>query len=105
MRLPPELECRLWRDIQPLERNMSMRYVTSVERIGIEKGHLLGLEQGRRHEAYELITRLLRHRFGLLPADLSTRIEALPLAEVEALSEALLDLTQLDEVSAWLDRH
>ena len=92
---------------------MSMRYVTSVERIGIEKGRLLGLEQGleqgmeqgRRHEAYELTTRLLRHRFGLLPADLSTRIEVLPLAEVEALSEALLDLTQLDEVSAWLDRH
>jgi hypothetical protein len=46
MRLPPELECRLWRDIQALERNMSMRYVTSVERIGIEKGRLLGLEQG-----------------------------------------------------------
>ena len=25
---------------------MSMRYVTSVERIGIEKGRLLGLEKG-----------------------------------------------------------
>ena len=38
MTLPPKLEKQLWTSISELERKMKMPYVTSVERIGIEKG-------------------------------------------------------------------
>ena len=50
MKLPEELNHQLWCDIETLERNKNMPYVTWVERFGIEKGLKqglqLGLEQG-----------------------------------------------------------
>jgi hypothetical protein len=42
MTLPPELEKQLWTSISELERNMKIPYVTSVERLGIEKGRQEG---------------------------------------------------------------
>jgi hypothetical protein len=44
MQVPKELQNQLWQDIEQLERNKTMPYITSVERIGIEKG----LQQGSR---------------------------------------------------------
>ena len=38
MRLPDDLQRGLWQKLSHLERNRHMPYVTSVERIGIEKG-------------------------------------------------------------------
>ena len=37
MRLPKELEKSLWQEVQKIEEVKKMAYVTSVERIGIEK--------------------------------------------------------------------
>jgi hypothetical protein len=46
MRLPEDLERQLWSQIAQLEEHKTMRYVTSVERIGIEKGIQQGILQG-----------------------------------------------------------
>lgn len=46
MKLPDELNRRLWRKIESLERGRSMPHVTSVERFGVEKGIQLGIAQG-----------------------------------------------------------
>jgi predicted transposase YdaD len=69
-----------------------MPYITSVEQIGIEKGKR------------SLIMRQLTHRIGEVPADLAAQIEALPLARLEALGEALLDFTGLPDLQAWLNQ-
>jgi hypothetical protein len=42
MRLPDNLEQKLWQDIEQIEGGTRMRYVTSVERLAIERG----LQQG-----------------------------------------------------------
>jgi hypothetical protein len=42
MRLPDELEQRLLEEVYALERNVSMPYVTSAERFGLEKGRQEG---------------------------------------------------------------
>ncbi|MDR5639212.1 DUF4351 domain-containing protein [Thermosynechococcus sp. PP42] len=47
---------------------------------------------------------ILRRRFGQLPAGLEERIRQLPPPQIEALAEALLDFTALEEVFAWLER-
>ncbi|QSF48233.1 DUF4351 domain-containing protein [Thermosynechococcus sp. GLH187] len=47
---------------------------------------------------------ILRRRFGELPAGLEERIRQLPAHQIEALAEALLDFTALEEVFAWLER-
>ncbi len=46
MRLTPALEDKLWQDIQTLEGETKMPYVTSVERMAIERGYKKGIEQG-----------------------------------------------------------
>ncbi len=46
MRLPADLEQRLWRELKVEEEAKQMRYVSSVERIGLQKGLEQGLQQG-----------------------------------------------------------
>ncbi len=38
MKLPPDLESAFWMELQQVEEIKRMRYITSVERIGMEKG-------------------------------------------------------------------
>jgi len=59
MTLLPELEKQLWTSISELERNIKMPYVTSIERIGIEKGIEKGRQEGRQEEGVFFLRRLL----------------------------------------------
>jgi predicted transposase YdaD len=84
-----------------------MPYITSIEEIGFERGMARGVEQGlergRREEAAALIVRLLTRRLRLetLPDSLCTQVEALPLPQLEALGEALLDFCTLADLEQW----
>jgi len=60
MRLPEELEQQLWQEIEILEENEKMQYVTSVERMGIAKGLQKGVLKGE----VEMLGLMLKHRFG-----------------------------------------
>jgi hypothetical protein len=46
MTLPAELEAEFWQEYRDFEASKSMQYVTSVERLGIEKGKLEALLKG-----------------------------------------------------------
>ena len=112
MRLPPELEEQLWQALGDLERTKAMPYVTSVERIGFQRGHLQGREEGREEAREEgrraeagLVSRLVRRRFGAVPEEITERIAALSKDRIEALGDALLDFASLDDLEAWLQRH
>lgn len=96
MRLPPELEQQLWREITILERSKTMPYVTSVERIGIEKGMQQGMQQGESL----LLRRQLVRRFGPLPNWAENRLIEAALAQLETWGEAVLDAKTLEEVFA-----
>ena len=62
MRLPEELDQQLWQEIEILEENEKMQYVTSVQRFEIAKVRQEGLLEG---EA-EMLGLMLKHRFGEL---------------------------------------
>jgi hypothetical protein len=94
MRLPLDLEQQLWKNIIILERSNTMPYVTSVERIGIEKGLQQGMQQG---EAL-LLRRLLVRRFGALPLWVESRLAEAALVELEAWGDAVLDAKSLEDV-------
>ena len=70
---------------------------------GLQKGLQKGLEQGHRREA-ELILRQLRRRVGDVPAAMAEPIRAMPPERLEALGEALLDFSSLDELRIWLEQ-
>ena len=61
-----------------------------------------GRAEGRQEEACTLVLRLLRRRLGQLDADLEARLQSLPLLQLEALADALLDFTTLSGLDAWL---
>ena len=49
--------------------------------------------------------RQLNRRCGPLSEATTARIQALPLEQLEALAEALLDFSGPDELVAWLEEH
>ena len=78
-----------------------MEIVTSWMREGIQQG----LQQGKHEEALTLVLRLLRRRVGSLDTAYEEQIRRLSLEALEALSEALLDFTQVADVATWLQAH
>lgn len=46
MRLSGELEAEVWHDLEAIEGERKMKYVTSVERLAIKRGMGLGIEKG-----------------------------------------------------------
>jgi predicted transposase YdaD len=72
------------------------------QREGLERGQREGLERGRRAEAAALTLRLLQRRCGPLTPQQQARLQALPLARLEALADALLDFQGPDDLTAWL---
>jgi predicted transposase YdaD len=94
MILPEELTRSFWAELQAYEEERRMPYITSIEEIGFERGRKAG-EQS-------LVMRQLTRRVGALPEDLQSQVEALPLAQLEELGEALLDFTCLADLVDWL---
>jgi predicted transposase/invertase (TIGR01784 family) len=72
---------------------------------GILQGRQEGRQEGQQQEAANLVLRLLRRRLGTISDELGNRISHLPLSVLEDLSEALLDFSSLDDLSAWLESH
>ncbi len=68
---------------------------------GLQEGHQAGLQEGRREEGVAMVLRLLHRRIGEIPPEISSQIAALPLAQIEALGEALLDFTSLADLQTW----
>ena len=93
--LPFDLEAEFRQDLEQLELEQGMQYVTSFERSGIEKG--------KQEEALSLVTRLLNRRLGDIEDTLLERLNSLSVSELEALGEALLDFTSVADLVNWLE--
>lgn len=50
-----------------------------------------------------LILRQLAHRIGDVSPEMRSQVEALSLAQLEALGEALLDFSELADLVNWLE--
>jgi predicted transposase YdaD len=83
--------------IEPEEQERVMQIVTSWMRTGIE--------QGRREGEVSIVMRLLRRKIGELNPEVEAKVRELPDSQLEALSEALLDFTSIDDLIYWFDRH
>ena len=72
MTLPAWLDTKVWQEIETIEEHKNMKYITSIERIGIAKGRVEGRIEGRVEGRVEgeskLLKRQLERRFGALPA-------------------------------------
>ena len=91
--LPPEHAARVLREVEAIEEERKMPYVTSAERIGVERGKQEGLEQGRvegkqqgRVEGKRLAVReIVRARFGGVPDELDARLASIDEAALDGM--------------------
>lgn len=100
--LPDTLEADYHQRIREIEEGQHVQYVTTAERIGLEKGIEQGIQQGieqgiPRGES-RLLRRLLLRRFGTLPDWVETRLTEASSSELKAWGERLLDATTLDAI-------
>ena len=102
MVLPKGLERSFWTELKTYEETRKVPYITSVERIGFERGMKEGKEEGRKEAGKSIVQRLLVEKFGTLPAHLSTAVDELGPKKVESLAIALLNFSSIEELSAWL---
>ena len=65
----------------------------------------LGEARGEAREGAKMTFLLLARRCGSLSADTTARIQTLPLGQLEALAEAVLDFTGPADLDAWLAAH
>lgn len=102
MGLPEELKHQFLESHTRFEEELKMPYVTTVERIGIEKGFKEGLEVGTEHGLRQgealVVQRQLAHRFSELPAWAEERLRRASREEVERWAERVLDAGSLEEV-------
>ncbi|MBW4553629.1 MAG: Rpn family recombination-promoting nuclease/putative transposase [Aphanocapsa sp. GSE-SYN-MK-11-07L] len=68
------------------------------------EGRQEGKQEGRQEEAAALILRQLNRRFTPLAAEVEAQVRQLGVEQLEALSESLLDFTQLADLETWLSQ-
>jgi predicted transposase/invertase (TIGR01784 family) len=64
-----------------------------------------GRQEGRRQEALAILLRQLNRRFGSVAPEIESQVQALSLAQLEDLSESLLDFGKPSDLSEWLRMH
>ncbi len=94
LRLPDEMDETFHDKLSEFKEEQEMKYVNSIERIGIRKG----IEQGSR----EIVLRILRNRYGSLDETAETQVRGLSLKQLEALTDALPDLASPADLQMWL---
>ena len=78
---------------------------TRAAQMLLDRGREEGREEGEAQGEAKVTLRLLNRRCGPLSEVTTARIQALPLQQLEALAEALLDFTGPADLAAWLAEH
>ena len=86
----------------PMEELRHTRAAQDWLAAGRQEGHQEGLQEGRRDEAAAMTLRQLNRRCGPLSEATTAQIQALPLEQLEALADALLDFQGPADLAAWL---
>jgi predicted transposase YdaD len=89
----------------PTDHLRGTRFGQELIEEGRQEGEARGEARGRAAEAAAVALRLLGRRCGGLSETTIARIQALPLAQLEALTDALLDFSGPADLAAWLAQH
>ena len=108
MRLPKEQEQIFRKTLDASEEEMTMRYVTSIERLareegvelGVQQGMQQGMRQGVQQGQAKMLANLLKQRFGELPSWAQSKLDSGTDAQLEAWSRALWSAATVSDVFA-----
>jgi hypothetical protein len=93
--LPKELDEIFWEQLNEYEEAQRMPYITSVERIGMEKGMEKGMGRA--------LLRLLQLRFGVIPDSFTQRLQGVGVARLEELMDVAMQADSLGTFAQALE--
>ena len=104
MHLPDALEARTWQQIQELEGDVPMAYMTYIEKQGYAKGKAEGKEEGKIEALHSSMTRALTRKFGDASNGVAAAIRQISDATIlDDLNVEIAAATTLDTVQQALD--
>ncbi len=102
MTLPEPLAVRYNDYIHQLEEEQSMAYITTAERIGMQKGFQQGIEQGlhrgQQEGEYRLLLKLLQRKFHAISETYQQKIQCADAETLLIWGERILDANNLDDI-------
>ncbi len=93
MRLPVELEEAIQKEVQEIEEGKNVRYVNSIERLGIREGLRTSVKL------------LLAHRYGELNEAIQAKLLKLSSEQLEALVVAQMNFQTKSDLLTWLKQN
>ncbi|MGI9953556.1 DUF4351 domain-containing protein, partial [Moorellaceae bacterium AZ2] len=69
---------------------------------GLEQGRKVGLEEGRREKAQDLVIRLLKKRLGFVSPEVEERVKGLSLEELDELAEKIFEISSESDLRKFL---
>lgn len=94
MALPPQLELQYHEALEEIEGELKVKYVTTAERIGLERGERIGIQKGE----IAILLRLLQRKFKTIPNDYCLQMEKANTEDLLKWSDRLLECQTIDEV-------
>ncbi|MGH9845812.1 MAG: DUF4351 domain-containing protein [Blastocatellia bacterium] len=101
MALPEDLQGKYRQEVERIEEENRMPYISTFERKGIEM-KLQGLQEGRLDGSAGIVLRQLRGLFGEIDEE---RIRTLPLKKIEKLGDALIKFDSIEDLKSWLRKN
>jgi predicted transposase YdaD len=110
MKLPDYLSVQLWQNVETLEQEKRMAYVSSFERIATEKGMQKGIQAGMQQGMQQgiqagmlqgealALQKLLTKRFGAVAPAVAVQIEAADLSQIGVWFDRAIDAPSLGAV-------
>ncbi len=106
MRLPADLSCQFRQDLETLEKESRMPYVTSIEQLaaeegfhkGMQQGVQQGMQQGRIEARLQMLRRVMSLRFGELPPWVDDKLRDASESDIDNWTEAALSADAIDGV-------
>ena len=89
----------------PTDQLLHTRAAQDLLDRGRQEGEARGRQQGEAQGEAKVTLRQLNRRCGSLSNSTTARIQALPLEQLEALAEALLDFSGPADLTDWLKEH
>jgi hypothetical protein len=103
MALPKVLEQGLWQEIHKMEEEKKMEYVSSVEKIGMQKGMQQGMQQGIHEGALKLLARQIARRFQVSSDSVQPIFAGMSTEQLEELGERFIEAQNLDQIRKWAE--